>query len=386
METPQLLDCQKDKFRLEDYITYLNGAYMSPSLKSVEEAGHKAVTQKTKPYQIKAEDFFVHSEKLRMLFARFIDAPDYRNTAIIPSASYGLASAAKNAKLKPGDEILLVDEQFPSNVYIWQKVAQQNNATIKVIKAPRIGENRALTWNKNILNGISSKTAVVSMPPAHWADGTLYDLKTIRKKTKQYNALLVVDGSQFIGAAPFSIQEIQPDALVTVAYKWLLGPYAMGMAYYSDEFNEGEPIEESWINRYRSEDFSGLVNYESRYQPKAGRYNMGEYSNFINTPMLIKSLEQLLDWKPVNIQRYCDTISKSVIDQLRSKGCFIEDDNYRSKHLFGVYLPEGIDLEQLKARFEANNIYVSFRGNAIRVSPNVYNDARDFENLLNCFD
>ncbi|MDJ0645956.1 MAG: aminotransferase class V-fold PLP-dependent enzyme [Flavobacteriaceae bacterium] len=385
METLQMLSCQKDKFRLEDHVTYLNGAYMSPSLKSVEKAGHEAVTRKCRPYQIKAEDFFTHTKRLRELFARFIDAPDYRNTSIIPSASYGLATVAKNVKLKAGDEILLIDEQFPSNVYIWQKLAEQNNATVKVIRAPKIGENRANIWNKNMLNGISSKTAIVAMPPAHWADGTLYDLIAIRKKTKQYNALLIIDGSQFIGAAPFSVKEIQPDALITVAYKWMLGPYSMGMAYYSDYFNEGEPIEENWINRHNSEDFAGLVNYESRYQPKAGRYNMGESSNFINTPMLIKSIQQLLEWRPENIQQYCEAISKQAIEQLRNKGCFVEHDNYRTKHLFGVYLSEHIDLEKLKAKFTQNNIYVSFRGNAIRISPNLYNTEADFEKLVDCF-
>ena len=231
--------------------------------------------------------------------------------------------------MNTGDEILLIEEQFPSNVYTWQKLAVQNNASIKMVSAPKIAENRGLEWNKSILDSISSKTAVVAMPPSHWADGTFYDLKAIREKTKQYHALLIIDGSQFIGAAPFSVQEIQPDALITVAYKWMLGPYSMGIAYYSDAFNDGEPIEENWINRFNSEDFTGLVNYESRYQPKAGRYNMGEYSNFVNTPMLTKSIEQLLEWKPANIQNYCDVISKSAIDQLRDFGCFVEDHNYR---------------------------------------------------------
>ena len=385
MEILEMLSCQKDKFKLEDHITYLNGAYMSPTLKTVEAAGHAAITEKCRPYNIKAEDFFVHSEKLRKLFAAFVDAPDYRNTAIIPSASYGLANVAKNVKLNSGDEIVLIDEQFPSNVYIWQKLAEQNNATIKVISAPKIAAHRAITWNTKILDAISAKTALVAMPPAHWADGTFFDLKAIREKTRSHNALLVLDGSQYIGAAPFSIREIQPDALITVAYKWMLGPYSMGMAYYSDAFNDGEPIEESWINRYNSEDFTGLVNYESRYQPKAGRYNMGEYSNFINTPMLIKSIEQLQAWRTEHIQTYCNAISKSAIEQLRAHGCFIENSDHRTKHLFGVYLPDHIDLQQLKSRFSENNIYVSFRGNAIRISPNVYNEQQDFDQLLNCF-
>ena len=70
---------------------------------------------------------------------------------------------------------------------------------------------------------------------------------------------------------------------------------------------------------------------------------------------------------------------------MRVLGCFIEEDDYRAKHLFGVYLPKHINLDELKAKFAAQNIYVSFRGNAIRVSCSVYNDEGDFQKLVDCF-
>ena len=166
---------------------------------------------------------------------------------------------------------------------------------------------------------------------------------------------------------------------------WLLGPYSIGLAYYSDAFNKGEPIEESWINRANSQNFAGLVNYENNYQPKAGRYSMGEYSNFTLTPMLQKSLEQIIEWGPENIQNYCSKINSKSIETLREKGCRIEEDSYRAQHLFGVYLPQHINLEKLKSNFKENEVFVSFRGKAIRVSSNVYNDSKDFEQLLSCF-
>jgi selenocysteine lyase/cysteine desulfurase len=380
-----MLTNQKEKFRLPENVTYLNGAYMSPTLKSVEKIGHEAISQKCFPYEVGAKDFFIHSENLKKQFASFIEVPDYQNIAIIPSVSYGMANVANNVPLKNNDEIIIVDEQFPSNVYVWQKVAQKNNASIKIIKPPATFEKRGEVWNQRIIDAINDKTKVVTLGPLHWADGTLFDLKAIREKTRLHNALLIIDGSQSVGALPFSVKEIEPDALVVVAYKWLLGPYSFGMAYYSDYFNDGEPIENNWINRFNSEDFSGLVNYESRYQPKAGRYNMGEYSNFVNTPMLAKSLEQLEEWNPQQIQEYCHEISKKAISELRELGCFIEEDRYRAKHLFGVYLPKHIDLDKLKSKFKEQNIFVSFRGEAIRVSCNVYNDEGDFQRLVACF-
>lgn len=373
---------QKHLFDLSDDITYLNGAYMSPQLKSVTEIGLKSVSRKGKPNQILPEDFFNQVKLLKQRFAKLIDAPDYRNVVSIPSVSYGIANAANNAPLSEGDEIILVDEQFPSNVYAWKEVAQQKGATIKIVTPPKQFENRAALWNQKILEAITAKTAVISMCNVHWADGTLFDLKIIRKKTREVNALLIIDGTQSIGALPFSIKELQPDALVCGGYKWLLGPYSTGMAYYSDVFNTGNPIEHSWMNRYNSEDFSGLTKYEDRYQEKAARYAVGEASNFVLTPMLIRAIEQLIEWTPAAIQEYCKSISLDAVQKLRNIGCFIEDDNHRAHHLIGVYLPKHIDVENLKIRLKQENIIVSFRGNAMRVSPNVYNTKEDLDKLI----
>jgi len=380
-----MLSCQKDKFKLPETVTYLNGAYMSPLLKSVEKIGHVAVSKKCLPYEIIAEDFFSGVENLRKSFAEFIDVPDFQNTAVIPSVSYGIATVANNIKLRSGDEIVIADGQFPSNVYAWQNIAKENNAKVNIVKPPASYKKRGLIWNENILSAINNKTALVSLGPVHWADGTLFDLRSIREKTIKHNALMIIDGAQSIGALPFSVKDIAPDAVVTVGYKWLLGAYGLGMAYYSDFFNDGKPIENNWINRYNSEDFSQLVNYQPKYQPKAGRYNMGECSNFNLVPMLTKSITQLSKWKPENIQNYCDKVSKKGVDELRNLGCFIEEDAFRAKHLFGVYLPKHIKLDELKTKFIENNIYVSFRGEAIRVSPNVYNNKEDFDKLVACF-
>ncbi len=132
-----------------------------------------------------------------------IDAEDYNRIANIPSASYGLATAANNINLKKDDEILLVESQFPSNYYIWEKLANKFKAKLNIVSMPKTTENRGKKWNEAILNSISNKTAVVTLGNIHWANGTLFDLKSIRKKTTENNALLIIDGSQSVGALPF---------------------------------------------------------------------------------------------------------------------------------------------------------------------------------------
>ena len=192
---------------------------------------------------------------------------------------------------------------------------------------------------------------------------------------------MIIDGTQSVGALPFDIQKVQPDALICAGYKWLLGPYSIGLAYYGEYFDGGKPVEENWINRKNSENFAGLVNYESDYQPGALRYEVGEHSNFILVPMLLKALEQLNKWKPENVQLYCKSITQNTIDELVELGFWIEDEAYRTSHLFGIRLPLELELQKVKEDLLKKKIYVSYRGDAIRISPNVYNTRDDLKKL-----
>ncbi|XLS29545.1 aminotransferase class V-fold PLP-dependent enzyme [Flavobacteriaceae bacterium M23B6Z8] len=375
------MKCQKHLFDIPEGITYLNGAYMSPLLKSIAQTGYAGVDSKIHPWEFSDTDFFENRALLRQRFAALIQAPKASHTAIIPSVSYGMANAAQNIDFQKGDEILLVEEQFPSNVYCWQEIAKTKNVSIKTVAAPPIKPERSKRWNEQLLNSISSKTKVVAIPQIHWADGTLFNLKEVRAACDIYKALLIIDGTQSVGAYPFSVADIRPDALICGGYKWMMGPYSLGMAYYSEAFHQGKPIEENWMNRLYSEDFSKLVHYQEHYQPDAGRFNMGESSNFILVPMLIKAIEQLLDWKPESVQEYCRDITQKAITMLQQTGCFVEEEGIRVAHLFGVFLPNAKKTPELQQILKREKIFVSFRGNAIRVSPHVYNTKSDLDKL-----
>ena len=380
-----MLTNQKHLFDLDPDITYLNGAYMSPQLKSVTALGIESLKRKAKPYSITPQDFIEIRNPLKKRFAELIEAEDAQHIAIIPSVSYGMANVANSLDLQSTQEIVVVDEQFPSNIYSWQHLAKRTGAKIINIKPPPEFKNRGAIWNERILNAVNKQTALVALPHCHWADGTRFKLKEIGEKVHQYGGKLVVDGTQSLGALPFSVKDIKPDALICGGYKWLMGPYSLGVAYYADSFHNGEPIEHNWMNRASSEDFSMLTNYQEGFQPKAERFSVGESSNFILTPMLTRAIEQLIEWTPQAVQDYCQGISKKTISSLRNMGCYIEEDNYRSQHLFGIYLPENIAIEKIKAELNKQNVFVSYRGRAVRVSPNVYNSAEDFDRFLNAF-
>ncbi len=378
------MHCQREKFNLDPEITYLNCSYMSPQMKQLEAIGIDVMKRQGKPYTYSINDFFEPVAQLKKAFADLIETETPDRIAIVPSVSYGLANVANNLHLKEGEEILVADEQFPSNIYAWQRVADEAKAKVKIVPPPTAQKDRGKIWNEAILTAITDQTKMVAIGHVHWKDGTLFDLKAIREKTNKHGALLVIDGTQSVGALPFSVKEIYPDALICGGYKWLMGPYSLGVAYYGPYFDNGIPIEENWLNRLNSEDFTGLVDYQPLYRPLANRYSVGEQSNFILTPLLLAAIQQLNTWGVDQIQAYCQQITRSAIAEMRDMDLFIEADNHRSAHLFGVTLNDKINPDLLKNALETAKILVSFRGNAMRIGPNVYNDEADLAKLLDC--
>jgi selenocysteine lyase/cysteine desulfurase len=376
-----LLQCQREQFSIPRDVHYLNCAYMGPLSRATQQAGVAGVERKADPSRITAADFYTESDRARALFAQLINAPDPTRIAILPSASYGIATAARNLVCKPGQNIVVTAEQFPSNVYAWWKLARRSQAQLRAVN-PLSTRQRASAWNEALIEAIDERTAIVAVPIVHWTDGTRFDIARVSARARSFGAALVIDGTQSVGALPFNVQEIRPDALVVAAYKWLLGPYSFAFAYYGSRFDGGEPLEENWITREASEDFRGLVNYRDAYQPGALRYDVGERSNFALMPMVIAALTQMLEWQPERIQSYCRSLFAEAAGEIRSLGYTVEADEHRAHHLFGVRTSARIDLAELQASLQQGNVFASLRGSALRVAPNVYNDAEDVGALL----
>jgi selenocysteine lyase/cysteine desulfurase len=372
---------QKHLFELKEGTHYLNAAYMSPLMKSVYEAGVEGMRRKLDPSGIHADDFFSGAEIVKERFARLIHAPS-QQIAIIPSASYGLKAASSNIPTDTGSHAIVVGQDFPSDHYTMREWCRKNKKELRVIDAPNITTGRGAAWTEKILNAITKETAAIMLSTIHWADGTKYDLKKIGEQCKAMNAYFIADGTQSVGALPMDVTEYKIDALICAAYKWLLGPYSIGLAYYNEVYNSGAPLEDSWMTRSNAKDFTGLTRYVDDYIPGAGRYNMGEFSNFIHMPMVDRGLEQLEKWGVNSVQDYCRNLIQPLLHYLRDHGYWFEQDEHRANHLFGFLLPQRVDKEKFLQELKKNNVFVSVRGDIIRVSPHVYNNESDIDALI----
>lgn len=371
-----LIPSQRHLFDIPDDIAYLNCAYMSPLMNAAVKAGKAGIRDKANPWTLSPQDFFTRSENTRALAGKIIGATADTMT-IVPSVSYATATAAQSLPFERGQTILALEEQFPSNIYIWKELAHAKGGVLKLLPKPADND-----WTRVVLEAIDNKTGIVALPNCHWTDGSLLDLVAIGKRAREVGAALVLDLAQSAGALPISMAEIDPDFAVYPTYKWGMGPYSLGFMYVAERWHDaGIPLEQTWLGRRDSEDFAGLVNYKVDFQPGARRYDMGQRANFQLLPMAEAALEQLLDWGIENIQETLKDRNEGIIDRAADIGLAAAPDHLRAGHYLGLQFPGELP-DRLVERLAQNEVYVSVRGKCLRITPHLYNNDDDIDRLF----
>ena len=369
------IPCQRHLFDIPSHVAYFNCAYLAPLLTGSLSAGQRGLARKSHPWEIGAEDFFNQSNEARSLFAPLINAQP-ADIAIIPAASYGLSLAAQNIPLSRGQRMVLLEEQFPSNVYPWMAAAKRTGAIIHTVARPADGN-----WTPAVLKAINNSTGLVTLPHCHWTDGSMVDLVAVGRHCHGLKIPLVLDVTQSLGVIPLSVAQIKPAFLVAAGYKWLLGPYGTAVMYVAPEYQKGDPLEYNWIGRERSEDFAGLVNYTPNLRNDASRFDVGERSNFTLLPVLIEALRQISQWGITHIEHTLGAYTQTLVERCKNLGFQTIEETHRAPHIaglrYGGNLPEDV-LQRLADR----KVFVSKRGSALRISTHLHNNQEDQDRLI----
>jgi len=279
--------------------------------------------------------------------------------------------------VREGQRLLALAEEFPSNLYPWRELAQRSGGSVFTVPRPEDGE-----WTRAVLRALDERTAVVAVPNCHWTDGTWVDLVKVGARAREVGAALVVDATQSLGALPLSVEEVRPDYLVSAGYKWLLGPYSQGFLYVAPQHREGRPVELNWISRKGSEDFARLIDYQEEFQAGARRFDVGERSNFMLVPMAAAALKQLQLWGIGSIQETLRELTRRIAQGAYSLGLEVAPEANRVGHLVGLRRRGGY-APDVPAKLAARNVFVSVRGDNLRVAPHLYNTESDVDRFFN---
>jgi selenocysteine lyase/cysteine desulfurase len=379
-----MLPSQRDLFEMPRPVCYLNSASYSPLPLRTQEAGRAAVGRKGAPWTLDADFANRQHDRARSAAARLIHA-DPADIALIPSISYGVATAAKVLTIARGTRIIVLENDHSSPVLEWQTRADAQGFVIETVRQPDDGD-----WTSAILAAIERSGAppvgLASISSVHWSDGGLIDLESITAALRRQGASLLVDATQSAGVLTMDVAHLDPDFVIFPTYKWLLGPYGRAFLYIARRHQGGIPLEQTSFGRRNVRAENEVYFADLRYVGDARRFDMGERDHFISMEMAAIGMEMMAQWGAAAVAERLAMLTDRIAESVRGFGVNVPERHLRSPHIlslgfknFGFKdgMPKGL-IEGLATE----GIYVAPRLGRMRVSPHVYNDEADADRFV----
>lgn len=368
-----MLPSQRHLFSIEEGVSYLDSAAFSPLPVTTQQMANQSIERKAKPWTRDFATSRLMVEQLRAAAANQIGA-QADDIAIVCSVSYGLATAARNVSLSPGQRVLMLEGEHSSQLLTWSRHAAQVGAQLDLVREPKDGD-----WTSAIQECMERPGAlpigVACLSPNMWYDGANINLLSLCQRLKSLGAAVVVDATQAVGVVDIDIKKLQPDFLAFPAYKWLLGPYSLAFLYAAPNRQGGDPLEQNGHSRDLADMTRNLDADKSAYLRGARRYDMGERDVFVGIPTALESLHLLSNWPRESIAARLAMLTDRLVKALEADGIPCLPKPFRSPHILGVRGMQGG-----ASKFcLANGVYVSERNDVLRVSPHVFNTEDDID-------
>jgi selenocysteine lyase/cysteine desulfurase len=378
-ETIQMLPSQRALFEIPREICYLNAASYSPLPLKTLEAGRAAVGRKGTPWTLEAGFANAQHERARSAAARLIHA-EPSDIALIPSISYGVATAAKFLPLGRGTRVLVLENDHSSPVLEWQTRAEAQGFTVETVRQPDDAD-----WTSAVLESIGRSGAppvsLASISSVHWSDGGLIDVDKVGAVLRQRGAAFLIDATQGAGVLAMDVQRLDPDFVIFPTYKWLLGPYGRAFLYVAKRHQGGIPLEQTASGRRNVRAENAVYFTDLGYVPDARRFDMGERDHFISMEMASIGMEMIADWGAPAIAQRLAMLTERIAQAVRGIGVHVPEPHLRAPHVLSLAFRGGMPAGLIEG-LASEGVHVAPRLGRMRVSPHVYNDEADAERFV----
>lgn len=205
-------------------LCYLNHAAVAPWPQRAAEAVRRFVEENVSRGARDYPQWMVVEQRLRERFMRLLNAPSSDDVALVKNTSEALSFVAFGLDWSEGDEIVISDEEFPSNRVVWEALASQG---VKVLKVNLQGDDPETA----LLAACTPRTRLLSISAVQFASGLRLDLARLGRGCREREVLFCIDAIQQLGARPFDVQAYDCDFAMADGHKWLLGPEGLGVFY-----------------------------------------------------------------------------------------------------------------------------------------------------------
>src|SRR5882757_2222114 len=362
----KMLASQRALFEMPRHICYLNSASYSPLPLRTQEAGRAAVGRKATPWTLEPGFANQQHERARAAAARLIHA-DAADMALIPSISYGVATAAKVLAIDRGTRVIVLENDHSSPVLEWQTRADAQGFAVETIKRPDDGD-----WTSAVLAAIersgAAPVSLASISSVHWSDGGLIDVDKVGAALRQRGAAFLIDATQGVGVLAMDVKRLDPDFVLFPTYKWVLGPYGRAFLYVAKRHQGGIPLEQISAGRRNVRAENAVYFTDLNYVGDARRFDMGERDYFISMEMAAIGMEMLAEWGAAAVAQRLLMLTERIAEGVSGIGVSMPEPRLRAPHILSLAFKGGM-LAGLIEGLASEGIYVAPRLGRLRISP-----------------
>jgi selenocysteine lyase/cysteine desulfurase len=374
-----MLASQRALFEMPRHICYLNSASYSPLPLRTQQAGRAAVGRKGTPWTLDAAFANGQHERARAAAARLINA-DPADIALIPSISYGVATAAKVLTIDRGTRVIVLENDHSSPVLEWQTRADAQGFVVETVCRPDDGD-----WTSAVLAAIERSGAppvsLASISSVHWSDGGLIGIEKVAAALRQRGASFLIDATHSAGVLTMDVRRIDPDFVIFPTYKWLLGPYGRAFLYMARRHQGGTPLEQTSFGRRDVRAENEVYFADVSYVADARRFDMGERDHFISMEMASIGMEMMAQWGQAAITQRLLMLTDRIAEGVRDIGVIVPERRVRAPHILSLGFEDGMPAGLVEG-LATEDIYVAARLRRMRISPHVFNDEADADRFV----
>lgn len=357
------------EFPVTEEFIYLNHAAVAPLCRPAAKAMKDLADDVCRNGALNYDKWMQTYSALRGAAARMINA-SLDEIAIVKNTSEGIATVAEGMAWKPGDRVIVFEEEFPANYYPWIRLERRG------VELTRLSIYDPLEKIAGAIPG----ARLLAVSYVNYLSGFRVNLAQIGELCRAHGCFFLVDAIQGMGAFPIDVQACHIDALAADGHKWMLGPEGNGILYVRRKWLDAiDPVEFGWTNPVN------YANYGSRdvtLRPDAGRYECGTL-NTIGCFGLRAAMEFLLGIGIENIAASVESRASQLEAGVRERGYeTITERTPETGSGIVTFRHPSIDCRKIVRDLREHRILAAPRQGWIRMSPHFYISPEDIEQVL----
>ncbi len=345
-------------------LRYLNHAAVAPwprrAARAVSAFAEQNATLGARDYP----EWLTVERSLRQRLTRLLNAPSSADVALVKNTSEALSFVAFGLDWKSGDQIVISDQEFPSNRVVWEALRPLGVEVIQV-------SLKGVDPEADLLAACGPRVRLMSISAVQYASGMRLDLPRLGEGCEQRGVLLCIDAIQQLGALPFDVQQNRCAFAMADGHKWMLGPEGLGVFYCRNDLREQLKLHEyGWHMLEHAGDYD-----RSDWEParSARRFECGS-PNMLGAMALEASLSLL---EEVGMEQVARSLDERIewlthgISKLKGVETLSPGQAERRSGIVAFRL-DGWPNAALFERLKTEQVVCAQRGGGIRFSPHFY--------------